>query len=194
MTTLSDLKKMNDIESYFLAKKMVAGCFDKEKIYSLAGGKEDLIQLIATQLDLFKKGAEKLHGGNVETACFGIVRGRLRANWMGSAFREVEVVDRDEDEGGEGVEGVEMADQHEDEEAAGWSLDDIQWLTAVDKLLIRHDTLKIGSAHCQTQDIAEFFGCETRTIRYRRAALKKKLIEKFNLGNDFFERKQEFAY
>lgn len=187
MTTLSDLRQMNDVEAYFLAKKMVARCFDKEKLYRLAGGKEDLNQLIAMQLHLFKTGVERLSGsGNLETACFGIVRGKLRVNWMVSTFRDEDDILQ--------IEEVEMEDLQADEEVNRCSLDDIPWLTALDKLLIRHDTLKNGSAHCQTQDIAEFFGCETRTIRYRRATLKKKLIEKFNLGNDFFERKQEFAY
>lgn len=185
MTTLSELQNMTDVEAYFFAKKMVTICFDREKLIKLAGDKDDLIHLIGEQIFHFKEGRETLVGDSVERACFGIVRGNLRANWMRAAFADPDSSPEIKDE---------IACEDEEEPIFEHTLDDIEWLTPMDKLLIQHDSLKAGSSQSQTKDLAEFFGCTTRTIRLKKEALKKKLIAEFNLEPDFFDKKSEFAF
>jgi len=185
MTTLAELQNMTDVQAYFLTKKMVMRSFDREKLSNLACGKDDLIQLVAEQMYLFKTGKKKLVGDNLEAACFGVVRGNLRANWMRAAFADPDSSPEIKDE---------IACEDEEEPVFEHTLDDIEWLTPMDKLLIQHDSLKAGSSQSQTKDLAEFFGCTTRTIRLKKEALKKRLITEFNLEADFFDKKSEFAF
>lgn len=193
--TILELQSMTDKQVFGFATKLRSQCLDRSRLETRLGGADDLIQLLAITLFQFKCGAIELRPGcRLISACFGIVRSSCKSNWMSdraAAYQNIDIEDEDLhaslDEVGDEV--AEVARPYEEE---GWehrTLDEIEGLSALDKLLIQHDTLEAGARQGMTKDLASLFGCDERTIRLRRKSLREELTKKFNLAADFFCKK-----
>lgn len=200
--TIADLQKMTEKQVFAAAVKMRAQCRDKKKLEAKLGDEDDLVQMLAIALFQFKSGAVALRAGaTLIEACFGIVRTAGRSNWMSdraSAYqRDGDIEDDSVYECEEAIdEPMYVADGETniEGEIEGWerySIDDIEGLSALDKLLIKHDTLSSGARQGMTKDLANMFGCDERTIRLRKEKIRGDLARKFNLPADFFSKKAE---
>lgn len=199
--TIADLRKMTEKQVFEVAVKMRAQCRDKKKLEAKLGDADDLVQMLAIALFQFKSGSVELRSGATLTeACFGIVRTAGRSNWMSdraSAYqRDGDIEDDSVYECAEEDEPMYVADGETniEGELEGWeghTLDDVEGLSAMDRLLIQHDTLASGARQGMTKDLAEMFGCDERTIRLRRSSLRRDLTRKLNLPADFFSKKVE---
>ncbi len=186
---------MSDKKIFTLATKMRAQCLDRSRLEARLGGSDDLVQMLAITLFQFKSGAIELRPSyRLVEACFGIVRSSCKSNWMSdraSVYQrdgDVEVLHEFMDEAGEGV--AEVARTCDEEE--GWehrTLDEIEGLSVLDKLLIQHDTLAAGACQGMTKDLAKIFECDERTIRLRKESLRNELSKRYNLAADFFCKK-----
>lgn len=196
MSTIHELMAMPDKKIMGLAVAMARQCADKVKLASrLAGTQDDVIQQLALALIEFKHGAVALRpGSNLTAACFGIVRTKCKSNWMtdrASVFQHDADMQEDmEFDGAISYESCPAAEENQ-EGWEGYTLDDLEGLSVMDRLLIQHDTLASGAQQAMTKDLAKMFECDERTIRLRRSALRRELTSKFNLAADFFSKKAE---
>lgn len=193
--TILELQSMTDKQVFGFAKKLSRQCLDRSRLETRLGGADDLVQVLAITLFQFKCGAIELRPGcRLIEACFGIVRSSCKSNWMSdrsAAYQGRDIEDEDLHASLDEVVG-EVAEVAHPCEEEGWenrTLDEIEGLSALDKLLIQHDTLEAGARQGMTKDLATLFGCDERTIRLRKRTLREELTKKFNLAADFFCKK-----
>lgn len=174
-----------------LSRAIAKSCSDFDSLVFKSGSQEELEQAIATKLFELKSGAIELRPGHslVKAVC-ALVRADIKRQWVTNFVKE----DATEDEDRISVTDA-IIDDRDDRNAlltaeyASFSdktLDDIDFLTAEDKMLIAASSSFDSGRLNTTESIAEVFDVSTRQIRSMKEALGQKL-KKFGVDENIFE-------
>lgn len=194
MTTIKKLKLMTSKQVVRFAGQIVKQCKDRAAISAGLGNEDDFLQSVCKLLIEFKTSARELREEScrLDIVVCSLARGEARRNWMSdqaSNIDDIEYVDDEDEELTEAEFAVFLSETVD--APAEHSLDDVDGLSALDKLFIKHDTQSNVRQAAQTKDIAAFFGITTRAVRLRKEKLHANLTERFNLPKNFFEEKVE---